>query len=52
MAGLLIEFILIVVILFLELLAELPDHIILELEKSSLLFIVLQECASLGKLSG
>ena len=32
MPGLLIEFILIIVILFLELLAELPDYIILELQ--------------------
>lgn len=46
--SLLIKFILVVVIFLLEFLRELPDDIVLKLEKFSLLFVVFKENASLS----
>ena len=46
-----IEFILVEVILFLELLRHLPNNVVLELEETALLLIVLNQQLSLSKLT-
>ena len=49
--GLLVKLVLVIVILFLQLLRQFPNHIVFEFQQLPLLFVVVHQGPSLGKLS-